>query len=127
MKHVVSKKGKISFRKYGIFSIIILLVLFSSLTINNFMKGPGDYDEFAKCLTEKDVIVYGNDFCSYTTNQLGYFGKSKKFLNYVKCVNNEELCDEKNIEVTPTWEIDGKTYPQVQTFEKLSILSGCEI
>jgi len=71
--------------------------------------------------------MYGNDFCQYTTKQLNLFGKSKKDLNYVKCIENKELCDSKGIKITPTWEINGSFYQQVQSFEKLSELSGCKI
>ena len=127
-KHSIEeKKGKINLRKYFIFVVIVLIVIFSSFTIYSYMKKPGQYDEFAKCLTEKGVVVYGNDYCQYTNQQLNFFGKSKKYLNYVKCIDNKKLCDEKGIGITPTWEIDGKMYEQTQNFEQLSTLSGCEI
>ena len=88
---------------------------------------PGQYDEFAKCLTEKGAVIYGNDFCQYTAKELNWFGNSEKYLNYVKCVNNKELCDSKGVKITPTWEIEGKTYEGVQGIEKLAELSGCKI
>ena len=121
------KRGKTNFRKYIILGIIGLIIVFLSLSVYSYMKKPGSYDDFAKCLSEKGAVVYGNDFCSYTNKQLNYFGKSDKYLNYVKCAENEALCNEKNIKITPTWEIDGKMYEQVQSFETLSSVSGCEI
>ncbi len=126
-KHVNEKPKKTNFKKYFIVISIILIVVFSILSISSYLKKPGQYDEFAKCLTENNVIMYGNDFCSYTTKQLNFFGKSKQYLNYVKCIDNGKLCDDKGVEVTPTWEIDGEMYGQVQDFEKLSLLSGCKI
>jgi len=48
-------------------------------------------------------------------------------LNYVKCIENEELCDSKGVKTTPTWEINGTMYEGVQSFEKLSEISGCSI
>ena len=128
MKHrVEEKKVKINMRKYIIISLFLLIILFSILTINSYMKKPGDFDNFAQCLTEKGAVIYGNDYCQYTLKQFGMFGKSKKYLNYVKCIDNETLCDAKGVKITPTWEIKGQVYEQVQTFEKLSILSGCKI
>ena len=121
------KKGKANFKKYFIFASIILIVILSILSISSYLKKPGQYNEFATCLTDAGVIVYGNDFCQYTNQQLNFFGKSKEYLNYIKCVDNKKLCDEKKIDITPTWEIDGKMYEQIQTFEKLSMLTGCEI
>lgn len=122
-----NKNGKINTRKYFIFALGLLIVVFLSITVYSYMSGPGELDDFAKCLTEKGVVIYGNDFCSYTNHQLGDFGKSSKHLNYVRCIDNEALCDEKGVEITPTWEIDGKTYNGVQPLDKLSTLSGCEI
>lgn len=118
---------KVNFRKYFIFICIGLIILLLGLIVNNYLKKPGQYDDFAKCLTEKGVVIYGNDFCSYTMGQMNFFGKSKQYLNYVKCVNNKELCDSKGVKVTPTWEIGGKMYEQVQIFDRLAMLSECKV
>ncbi len=129
MKHASHKKekSKINFKKYFIFAAIIVIVVLLVLSIKGYAKKPGKYDDFVDCLNEKGAVVYGNDYCSYTTNQLGFFGKSKEGLNYVKCVNNEELCNSKGVSITPTWEIGGKTYSGVQTFEELSSITGCNV
>lgn len=121
------KKGKTSLRKYLIIGIILLIIVFLTLTINSYSKKPGQHDDFAQCLTDKNVIVYGNDFCSYTNQQLNFFGKSKKYLNYIKCIDDQKLCDEKNIEITPTWEINNELYAGVQGLDKIAVISGCEI
>jgi len=128
-KHITAVKKSTGFnsKKYIMISLVVLILVFSILTINSYMNKSGGYDEFAECLNEKGVIVYGNDFCQYTAKQLNFFGKSKENLNYVKCIDNEALCDEKGVSVTPTWEIDGQMYEQVQDFEKLSLLTGCEL
>lgn len=126
-KHTGKKPKKINFKKYFIFTSIVLIIILLGLSVNSYVKKPGQYDEFAKCLTEKGVVVYGNDYCQYTNQQLNFFGKSKKYLNYIKCYDNKQLCDEKEITITPTWEINGEMYEQVQTFERLSAISGCEI
>lgn len=121
------EKAKINFKKYFIIIAVIIIIILIVLSILNYTKKPGKYDEFAKCLTEKGVVIYGNDFCQYTAKQLNFFGKSEKYLNYVKCSENQELCDQKGVSITPTWEINGEMYTQVQTFERLAELSGCEI
>ncbi len=126
-KHINEKPKKINFKKYFIFTAIVLIIILSTLSISNYMKKPGQYDDFAKCLTEKGAVVYGNDYCSYTVKQLNFFGKSKEYLNYVKCVDNKALCDSKGVSITPTWGINGEMYEQVQNFERLSALSGCGI
>ena len=128
IKHAPEKKNpQLDIRKYVLAFLVILIIIFSSLTVYSYTQKQGKYDGFARCLSEKGAIVYGNDYCQYTNKQLNFFGKSKKYLSYVKCADNQSLCDTKKVSITPTWEIDGRFYEQVQTFEKLSILTGCEI
>ena len=127
-KHSGNKeKDAKKIKSYAIMLLFIAAISIFSYTFYLRSQTPGQYDEFAKCITEKEAIVYGNDFCSYTNKQLNFFGKSKKYLDYVKCAENKELCDSKGVKLTPTWEIDGKMYSQVQSFERLSELTGCEI
>lgn len=126
-KEAESPVTKRNTRKYAIIIILLISLLVFSYTIYSYSKRPGKYDDFASCLTEKGAIIYGNDFCQYTNKQLNFFGNSDKYLKYVKCIENEELCRSKGVTVTPAWEIDGKMYQQVQTFERLSQLTGCKI
>ena len=118
--------GKRAKNYFVVIALIAAIALFSYTFYARSQK-TGDYDEFAKCLTGKAIVVYGNDFCQYTAKQLNWFGKSEKLLNYVKCIDNKELCDSKGVKITPTWEINGKIYEGVQSFEKLSELSGCSL
>ena len=82
----------------------------------------GVYDNFAKCLTEKGAVVYGAiDWCHFTQAQRGMFGNSWKYLNY------QDFTKLPGIKKTPTWVINGKWYENVQSFEKLSEITGCKI
>jgi len=129
MAHPIVKdfKAKINFKKT--FSIILLILIVGLVLATSYVKSsqPGESDSFAKCLTDKGVVVFGNDYCTYTAQNLNFFGKSKQYLNYIKCIDNEELCNSKGIITTPTWEINGETYSGVLNFNKLSELSGCEL
>lgn len=109
------RKGKEK-RKIIVITVMILLVLGFIITYASFL--PGKYDDFAKCLTEKGAVMYGEDWCTYTQGQKAMFGKSFKYINYqVK----------PGLKVRPTWIIDGKSYEKVQSFERLSALTGCKI
>ena len=83
-------------------------------------------ESFSQCLKDKGAVIYGNNWCQYTQKQMHMFGSPFSKLKYVVCDENKALCDEKKITITPTWEIDGKMYQQVQTLETLSQLSGCK-
>ena len=126
-KHPVIEKKSRNFKKYFLLLGLITAVIIILLTFYIRAQTPGKYDDFTKCLTEKGVIIYGNDYCQYTTRQLNDFGNSDKYLKYVKCADNKELCDSKGVKITPAWEMNGQMYEGVQSFERLSTLSGCEI
>lgn len=104
-------------RKVKILAIsFVVFLIIGSLTAYSLMS-PGKYDNFAKCLTEKGAVMYGENWCQYTQAQKGMFGKSFKYINYeVKTDLNRR----------PTWIIDGESYETVQSFERLSTLTGCK-
>lgn len=94
----------------GIFLLLVAGFAYAKLS-------PGKYDGFAKCLTEKGVVMQGEDWCHFTNSQKGMFGKSFKYINYQI---NEDL------KLRPTWIIDGESYETVQSFQRLSALTGCK-
>ncbi len=110
------------FKYYIIGGIIVLLVL-SSIAYGIYSsKSSGAYDSFAKCLTEKGAVMYGAmDWCKYTQGQKAMFGKSFKYVNY------REFKELPGIKKTPTWVINNQWYENVQTFEKLSQVTGCKV
>ncbi|MAG38872.1 hypothetical protein CMO90_02180 [Candidatus Woesearchaeota archaeon] len=111
-KETKSKKIKV----YVSASVVIIVVLFA-LGIYSSSK-PGDWDEFAKCLTEKGAIMYGEDWCQYTQGQKNMFGKSFKYINY-------QIKEDLNLR--PTWIINNQRYEKVQSFERLAALTECKL
>ena len=107
--------------------IIFVIIIGLGYSVYALMASSSKYYNFAQCLKDKGAIVYGNDFCQYTGKQLAMFGSSAKNLNYVKCAENKALCDDKNVRITPTWEINGNFYKEVQPLQRLSDLTGCKL
>ncbi len=86
--------------------------------VAGYMSRPGKWDDFAKCLTEKGAVMYGENWCPFTNAQKAMFGKSFKYIHYeVK----------KDLKVRPTWIINGTKYETVQSFQRLSELTGCPL
>ncbi|MDP7180593.1 MAG: hypothetical protein QF824_04960 [Candidatus Woesearchaeota archaeon] len=109
----VEKTGKKN--KMWIIAGVVLLV---AVSVSAFaFLSPGTYDNFAKCLTEKGAVMYGEDWCQYTNGQKAMFGKSFKHVTYVV---------KSDLAKRPTWVIDGESYETVQSFERLAALTGCE-
>ena len=106
--------------------VSLLIVVGIGYWIYSYQTTPGEYDEFAKCLTENEVVMYGTDWCEYCQKQKSTFGKSFKYVNYVNCDLNKKECLSNSVEGYPTWKINNKTYPGVKPLEQLSVLSGCD-
>ena len=108
--------------KYVWIAVVGILVLAIGTYSLYSMGRPGSYDNFAKCLAEKEAVMYGAmDWCKYTQGQKAMFGNSFKYINY------HEFQDLPGIKKTPTWVINGKGHENTQSFEKLSELTGCRI
>ena len=110
-------------KKFGVIGgILIVIIALISFMVYSSSKKPGQYDNFAKCLSEKGAIMYGAiEWCKYTKEQANMFGKSFKYVNYM------DYKEGPDISITPTWIINGQKYERVQSFEKLTELTGCQI
>ncbi|HIG93842.1 MAG: hypothetical protein QT02_C0004G0031 [archaeon GW2011_AR9] len=121
-KHEHQQALKRKRTKLILFLILGFLLLVSSVWAYVHYATPGPYDTFAKCLTEKGAVMYGAiNWCKYTQAQAGMFGKSFKYINY----HDESELD--GIKTRPTWVINGQWYEKVQSFERLSALTGCPL
>ena len=83
-------------------------------------------DIFAKCVASKGVTMYGAAWCSHCTAEKNAFGSSFKYVPYVECPDNIQLCVDKGINGYPTW-IDalGKKYEGEQGLSGVAKISGC--
>jgi glutaredoxin len=135
---MVKKKSKGKSKKSS--GMIWILVVIGILIIGGlflFTSGGAKYskeelDKFAKCLTEKETVMYGAYWCPHCAKTKKKFGESFRFVNYVECDprgENEqsELCIEKEILGYDTWDFqDGSRYADGEpSFELLSERSGC--
>lgn len=122
------RKQRISAGRFKtILFIAIAVVIVSALGFLFYRMSSTNYDAFAQCLTSKGAVIYGNNWCSYTQEQRRMFGDSFKYLNYKVCDENKQLCKEKGVSITPTWEIDEKIYSGIQSLQTLSRVSGCSL
>ncbi len=122
-------------RKVSVFMAIIFLIPF--ILFNLKFEEPKDYTDFAKCLTERDLLMYGSFKCGSCAKQRELFGEAFDNIIEIEChpqgKNPEtERCLRMNIERTPTWivEKDGKELSRYVGFaspEKLSEMSGCNL
>ena len=91
--------------------LLIAIVIIISLTgCNN--KSMNNYDDLAKCLTNKGMVMYGSLMCGHCNVVKKAFGDSFKYIQYVECSNapggNLELCTKENINYLPTFKWVGQ-------------------
>ncbi len=90
-------------------------------------------DEFAKCLTKKNVIMYGSFLCPHCDDQKKMFGDSFKYIHYDECSQmglpqDVNACKLAQIRYTPTWVLaSGERLVGVQTLKQLSDKTGCPL
>jgi len=93
----------------------------------------GQYDAFAKCLTEKGIKIFGASWCPHCQDQKKMFGDSVKYINYVECaipgsIKQADACSAEGISGYPTWKYaDGQKEAKVKTLQQLSDISGCSL
>ena len=133
-KHNASEpKAPIKIKKsYIVLSIIVLVVIVIGVLIYNSTTTPGQYDNFAKCLTEKGVKFYGAFWCPHCADQKKLFGKSIKYVDYIECSTPDRsgqtpLCIQEKIEGYPTWEFNGTKASGVFSLQELGSKSGCQL
>lgn len=117
----------------NIFILIICLLALGTITTAIFWSGvpsvpSGKYKTFAQCLASKKITMYGASWCSHCKAQKALFGDSFKYVPYVECTENPDLCLKKGVESYPTWITEsGEKYINEQKLEKLGQISGCEL
>lgn len=121
-KALVSERKSKSVKKNSVIAFAAVLIV--SLGVFIFLSNRVNanyYDDFASCLAERGMVMYGADWCKYTAGQKLMFGKSSDLLDY------RDYTETTGISTTPTWEFKEQRYPRAQTFERLSEISGCAL
>jgi hypothetical protein len=117
--------------KKTIAGIGVLFVILAFFFIN--LDGQDKYDEFAKCLTENGVKMYGAFWCSHCEAQKKSFGSSWEHVNYIECSTPDGQsqmpeCLTAGIKGYPTWEfLSGERLAGEVSFKVLSEKTGCQL
>ncbi len=96
-------------------------------------QAPGSYDDFAKCLTDNGVRMYGAYWCPHCQNQEKMFGESWKYVTSIECslpnaAGQTPECSSAGIKGYPTWEFsDGSRIEGEMPLQRLGEKSGCSL
>jgi len=96
--------------------------------------GPAkNYDDFAKCLANNNVTMFGAYWCPHCNAVKTEFGDSFKYMHYVECDENgpngnPDLCQKAGVQYYPTFFFkDGSNLFGEVSFDILSEKSGCAL
>jgi hypothetical protein len=93
------------------------------------------YDDFARCLGERGVKMYGAYWCPHCQEQKEKFGASFEYAPYIECgvkgnLHAEaQVCKDQDIKHFPTWQFPptGERQEKVFSLESLSERTGCPL
>ncbi len=100
----------------------------SGLNATDTNQATSSLDSFAQCLASKNLTMYGAEWCPHCKKEKNRFGSAFKYVPYVECPDNVQLCLAKGVNGYPTW-IDASStlYEGEQGLEGLAKISGCEL
>ena len=128
----MAKQNQSSYYLYGAAVLVVVgLIIFAA---NNTVgkDAPSPYGDFAQCLTDASVTMYGAWWCPHCKNQKDLFGNAFDRVNYVECSTAartmNQTCKDAGIQGYPTWEFgDGSRVSGEQTLETLAQKSSCPL
>jgi hypothetical protein len=117
------------------FSFSFLIIAVAALVLSGCSgteREVGELDDFATCVKESGLEMYGSMTCSVCKRQRELFGSSFDLVGEIECHPRGEnpqtqLCFEKGIEKTPTWILGEQRLEGFQTLETLAEMSGCSL
>lgn len=127
----LSKQNKIIMWSAAIIAIIIIVIaiLSGGKNINSNPGAPGKYDAFAQCLAKAGATMYGAAWCPHCQDTKATFGNSFRFIKYVECPDNTQLCIDKGVQGYPTWIVGSTTidvgFDGNNTMKLLASSTGC--
>ncbi len=108
-------------KKVFILSLALPLIFLTACSNNkDNSQNTQAMDNFAECLTENGVKMYGTATCPHCAAQKAEFGSSFEKINYIECSTNPQKCIDAGITGVPTWEFSDGT--KIQGEQKLSSL-----
>ncbi|MBI2590760.1 MAG: hypothetical protein HYW33_02650 [Candidatus Blackburnbacteria bacterium] len=111
-------------------TFLVVFLIFAILFLKFKSSGANgqQLDQFAQCLKDKGVTMYGAYWCSHCQNQKKLFGSSFAYVSYVECTQDVKKCEEQKIKGYPTWIFaDGSRNEGEISLEDLAGKTGCTL
>ncbi len=120
------KNYKSKFKTAGVLVAVFIFSFFLFIWLQKDSVQAQPLDDFAKCLADKKVVMYGAEWCPHCQTQKKMFGDSFQHIPYVECPRDPQRCLAVGIEAYPTWIMpSGERMAGEQSLETLSQASSC--
>ncbi len=94
-------------------------------------------DNFVRCMTGKNTMMYGLYWCPHCKEQEDMFQDSFQYVHYVECGRppqgnqprgEQQSCVDAGIKNFPTWQLpDGQRHEGTLKLEELAAKTGCKL
>lgn len=115
-------------------AVIALLILaaFAAAYFLGMRKKTSRLDNFAKCLSAREVKMYGLFWCPHCEEQKELFGSSFQYVTYVECGikgshAEEQVCKDAGVKNFPTWQFAVERKEGVLSLPELAEKAGCSL
>jgi hypothetical protein len=127
----IARKGSDGSRK--ILRVVLIIAAFAVVIFLGLRKRGTRLDAFAKCLSTKQVKMYGAYWCPHCAEQKEMFSSSFRYVSYVECGlpgsrDESQACKDAGIKHFPTWRFgDGESREGTQTLQALGDKAQCSL
>ena len=118
-----TKNNQSSNWMYVIMIILIIAVVLLFLYIEEPLPETAD-EKTLSCIAENSKL-YVSTNCPYCTSQKRLLGENLSMFNIIDCRQNPNACVDADIDVVPTWVIDGQVYAGYHIIKDLKEITNC--
>lgn len=123
-----------AFLRKVIIGAVIVAALGSTYYVG-YQRRVHRYDNFARCLSQRDVKMYGAWWCPHCSEQKEWFAKSFEYVPYIECgipgntTQVVQACKDAGIKHFPTWQFPptGERVEGEMPLQDLSMRTGCPL
>ncbi len=117
----------------AVYAVLIVAAFAGAYYLGN--RRQHKYDNFARCLKDRGLTMYGAYWCPHCQEQKKLFGASFEYAPYVECGvqgdirAEQQVCKDAGIKHFPTWQFPptGQREERVFELDELSQRSGCPL
>jgi hypothetical protein len=119
--------------KRKIVTAVLVVAAFALVIYLGLRKRGSRFDQFAKCLSEKQAKMYGAYWCPHCAEQKEMFESSFQYVPYVECGvpgsrDEAPFCKDAGIKHFPTWQFaDGERREGTLPLQALANKTGCTL